>query len=99
MGWEEAKVLSQGTLILQSHEQVPRIWQTNMKPLEYFEFENNYRFSLSGLGLGLAKYEYFLIVPFALDCIQLAEVHQSFILFHPNWVTFFCQSIQNLWLS
>ena len=53
-----------------------------------FEFVNNYRFSLSGLGLELAKYEYFLIVLFALDCIQVAEVHQSFILFHPNWVTF-----------
>ena len=30
----------------------------SMKPLEYFEFENNYRFSLLGLGLELAKHEY-----------------------------------------
>ena len=49
-----------------------------------FEFVNNYRFSLSGLGLGLAKYEYFLIVPLALDCIQLAEVHLEFHTFSPQ---------------
>ena len=30
-----------------------------------------------------------LIVLFALDSIQVVEVHQSFIPFHPNWGTYF----------